>query len=285
MPYALERRDLILRALEHEGRVSVGELARHLGVSEVTVRKDLDWLEARQRLVRTHGGALATNARSSELAFEVRESLNRAAKDAIGQAAAAMVENGESICLDASTTALAVARHLKSRTELTVVTNGVRIAAELAGVQGITVLMPGGRFRWEAFSLVGAWGLPLFSRINIRRAFVGAAGFTLEEGLTDIMEEEAQLKGAMVEAAREVVAIIDYSKWSRVASATFCRIESVSRIITDEQAPAPMVESVRSRGIPVQVVGTVETGPPPTDPIARRGVQSIERRDVPRRYS
>jgi DeoR/GlpR family transcriptional regulator of sugar metabolism len=253
--YAPERRDVILQLLAQDGSVSVARLASRLNVSEVTVRKDLSWLEDRQQLVRTHGGAMAAGRRSSELAFEVRQGLNRAEKEAIGAAAASLVQDGESICLDASTTALEVARHLKDRTELTIVTNGLRIAAELAGLPGIMVLMPGGRVRWEAFSLVGSWGEALFRHINVQRAFVGAVGFTLEESLTDVTDEEAQAKRVMVGAAREVIALIDHSKWGRVAFATFCGLDSIGRIITDAGAPADMVAAVRDRGVRVDIVG------------------------------
>jgi len=252
--YAPERRDVILELLDQDGSVSVAELAGRLNVSEVTVRKDLAWLEERHHLVRTHGGAMAAGRRSSELAFEVRQALNRPEKEAIGAAAAALVHDGESICLDASTTALEVARNLTGRTELTIVTNGLRIAAELAGRPGITVLMPGGRVRWEAFSLVGSWSEPLLRNVNIQRAFVGAVGFTLDQSLTDVTEEEAQAKRAMVRAAREVVAVIDHTKWGRVAFATFCELESIGRVITDVKAPRAMVEAVRKRGVRVDVV-------------------------------
>jgi DeoR/GlpR family transcriptional regulator of sugar metabolism len=252
--YAPERRDVILQLLAQDGSVSVAKLASRLSVSEVTVRKDLAWLEDRQQLVRTHGGAMAAGRRSAELAFEVRQGLNRAEKEAIGAAAAALVHDGESICLDASTTALEVARNLKSHTELTIVTNGLRIAAELAGRPGLTVLMPGGRVRWEAFSLVGTWGEALFRHINIQRAFLGAVGFTLEESLTDVTDEEAQAKRAMVAAAREVIALIDHTKWGRVAFATFCDLRSITRVITDVNAPADMVEAVRRGGVRVDLV-------------------------------
>lgn len=251
--YAPERREHILQLLAQDGSVSVAKLASRLNVSEVTVRKDLAWLEERKQLVRTHGGAIAAGRRS-ELAFEVRQRLNRAEKEAIGAAATALVRDGESICLDASTTALEVARKLKNHTELTIVTNGLRIAAEFAGRPGITVLMPGGRVRWEAFSLVGTWGEALFRHINIQRAFVGAVGFTLEESLTDVTDEEAQVKRAMVTAAREVIALIDHTKWGRVALATFCELDSITRVITDARAPRDMVAAVRDRGIRVDVI-------------------------------
>ena len=109
------------------------------------------------------------------------------------------------------------------------VTNGIRIAEELAGQDGITILMPGGRMRWEALSVVGPWGDGFFRRINIARAFLGAAGFTIQSGLTDATEEEAQIKRAMVSGALEVTGIVDHTKWGRAMLATFCRTDRIAQ--------------------------------------------------------
>jgi len=202
-------------------------------------------------LIRTHGGALPADRNPVELAFEVRERLNREEKIRIGQAAASLVQDGDSIALDASTTAMYLARFLRDRRELTVLTNGIRVAMEFAGRPGITVLMPGGMLRWEAFSLVGTWGEDLLRRMHIHKAFVGAKGLTLEEGLTDVNPEEVRLKQAIVETAKEVIAILDHTKWGRVAFATFCPLERIRLVITDVQAPSELVEAVRRRGVEV----------------------------------
>ena len=202
--FASERQEHIARMVEEHGRVRVSDLSEWFGVSTVTIRKDLLALEGDGRLIRAHGGAIAREGRRPESSFDVRERLNRAAKDQIGRAAAEMVSDGESIAFDASTTALAVARHLKSRggwINLTVITNGLRIAGELAGYPGITVVMPGGFVRWEALSVVGQIGNGLFEQVNVQKAFLGAAGFTLESGLSDATEEEAQIKRLMAGAA------------------------------------------------------------------------------------
>ncbi len=251
MRYPYERRQAILRILEAEGRVSVADLSRRFALSEVTIRKDLAWLEAQGLLIRTHGGALPADRNPVELAFEVRERLNREEKIRIGQAAASLVQDGDSIALDASTTAMYLARFLRDRRELTVLTNGIRVAMEFAGRPGITVLMPGGMLRWEAFSLVGTWGEDLLRRMHIHKAFVGAKGLTLEEGLTDVNPEEVRLKQAIVETAKEVIAILDHTKWGRVAFATFCPLERIRLVITDVQAPSELVEAVRRRGVEV----------------------------------
>ena len=264
--FARERREHIARIVEEHGRARVSDLVTRFGVSAVTIRKDLIGLEAEHRLVRTHGGALAIEKARSELSFDIRERLQSDEKWRIGAAGAALVHEGESIVMDASTTALSVARHLKARgswSQLTVITNGLRIASELAGHPGVTVLMLGGRVRWEALSVVGQLGDGLFSRINVQKAFLGAAGFTIESGLADATDEEAQIKRSMVAAAREVIAIVDHTKWERAAFATFCPTDKIGVVLTDALAPPAMVQALNARGVEVRLVG-----PDPTETTA-----------------
>ena len=252
--FARERQQDIARLIERDGRARVTDLAIRFGVSAVTIRKDLLVLEADRKVVRTHGGAIVPQAHRPEPAFDVRERLQRDEKSRIGEAAAALVSDGQSIVLDASTSASYIARHLRERDSwhfLTVVTNSIRIALDLAGHPGITVLMLGGRVRGEALSVVGPLGDGVFRRVNVQTAFLGAAGFTFENGLTDAMEEEAQIKRSMVSAAREVIAVVDHTKWGRTASATFCRTDGLTGVITDDQAPVEMVDRLIAMGIPV----------------------------------
>ena len=157
-----------------------------------------------------------------------------------------------------------MARHLKARggwVHLTVITNGLRIASELAGHRGITVALPGGFVRWEAMSVVGPLGGGLLEKVNIQKAFMGAAGFTLETGLSDATDEEAQIKRLIVAAASEVVALVDHTKWGRTAFATFCPTDRLTTVVTDEQAPADLAEALRQRRILVNVAPGLEKTP------------------------
>jgi DeoR/GlpR family transcriptional regulator of sugar metabolism len=263
--FARERQQQIYRLIEEHGRVLVTELADRFAVSEQTIRKDLVVLEAEGRAVRTHGGAIAVDRGRPELGFDIRRRLESDAKARIGSAAAAIVEDGETIAFDASTTALEVAKQLRQRggwRSLTVITNGLRIAEELAGQDGVTILVPGGTMRWEALSVVGPWGDGFFRRINIARAFLGAAGFTIQAGLTDATEEEAQIKRAMVASSMEVTAIVDHTKWGRAALATFCRTDRLARVVTDGPARGDMADALASAGIVLVEAGPVEPAHP-----------------------
>lgn len=252
-----ERRQQIAQKLEQQQRITVSELVQQFAVSEVTVRKDLAWLETQHIAVRTHGGAILASAKThpSEMGLEVRELLQINEKERIGEAAARYVQNGETIALDASTTAMAMAPFLSTKYELTVMTNGLQTAMALNSLSNnISVLIPGGMLRQKSFSLVGTWGKSILQNIHISKAFVGARGLTINEGLTDVNGDEVELKREIVAAAKEVIAVIDSSKWDQVAFATFCPLEKLKLIITDTQAPKHMVHQIRQRGIEILLV-------------------------------
>lgn len=250
-----ERLDRILALLHERGRVSVAELSEGFNVSAVTIRHDLTKLEQRGHLVRTHGGAMAKPSAGTDLpAFALRKELHLAEKQRIGQAAAGLVGDGESIALDASTTAWQIARHLKERKELTVVTNGLFIALEFVESPGVTVVMPGGSLRTASASLVGDQGGCILERYHVQKGFFGAGGFTLEEGLTDTDQYEVELKRRMVERAKDVIAVVDSSKWGQVTFAPLVPVDRLQRVITDGGAPPSMVAALRQRGIAVTQV-------------------------------
>ncbi|MCL7454260.1 MAG: DeoR/GlpR family DNA-binding transcription regulator [Anaerolineae bacterium] len=253
--FPAERLDQIAGLLQQNGRVSVAGLQERYGVSAVTIRNDLATLERQGLLVRTHGGAVTRPSVGMEpLAFALRKELHLAQKERIGRSAAALVRDGDSIALDASTTAWQVARHLKDRRELTVVTNGLFIALEFVDSPGVTVVMPGGQLRAASASLVGSEGASILDRYHVQRGFFGGGGFTLEEGLTDTNQYEVELKQRMLARSKEVIAIVDSSKWGEVTFAPLASVGQLDRVITDEDAPTGMVAALRDQGIDVIVV-------------------------------
>jgi DeoR/GlpR family transcriptional regulator of sugar metabolism len=246
-----ERREQIVTLLEREGRVSVAALSERFGLSQATIRSDLDALATQGLLVRTHGGAIGSDRSDLELSFEVRRRLYSSQKQRIGDAAAAMVEDGEAIALDASTTALALADQIKGRRELTVITNGLVIAMALLEAPGVTVLMPGGFMRRDSASLTGLVGSEFLKQFNFQKGFFGAKGLTLEDGLTDVNSDEVVVKRDWVVYARRVIAIVDSSKWGRVGFASFASIDQIDCVISDEGAPPDMVATLRKAGVEV----------------------------------
>ncbi len=249
-----ERLDRIVTLLQEQGRVSVSELSRRFAVSAVTIRNDLTTLEKQGLLIRTHGGAMLKPISGAELAFDFRRGLYPVEKERIGRAAAAMVLDGEAIALDASTTAWHVARHLKDRRELTVVTNGLFIALEFLDSPGVMVVMPGGSLRAASASLTGELGADILDRYNVQKGFFGARGFTLGEGLTDVNQYEVALKRRMVDRCKQVFAVVDSSKWGQVAFATFAKLDEIECVIVDQSAPEEMLSVLRERQIKVMLV-------------------------------
>ena len=252
--YPAERRQEIVKQINDCGRASVADLAAQFRVSEVTIRADLQALVARNLIVRTHGGAVPTGRGLHELSLADRTQQQVSEKDRIGAAGADMVSNGEAIVLDSSSTALAIVKHLKQHRDLTILTNSLVIAHEMLDAPGVTVVMPGGTVRREMASLTGGNGLESLRRFNIQKGFFGATGISVPEGLTDVNVGEAEVKRPLVAMCREVIAVLDATKWGRVGLASFAALECVHRIITDVKAPADLVEQVRALGIQVKLV-------------------------------
>ncbi len=256
----------VLRMLETRDSVHVTELADAFSVSEVTVRSDLSEL-ARQGLVaRVRGGVRPLQRGQSELAFDLRLRLEAERKQAIARAAAAMVDEGEAVALDSSTTAYYLALELRAKRELVVVTNGLLIAAALADAPGITVLVTGGMLRLSAMSLVGDLGADVLRTTRINKGFMGARGLSLERGLMDLNPEEVRIKHDMADACERVIGIFDGTKWHRSALLSFVPAEQVHSIVTDTSAPAEEVEAWRAQGVEVVAVEAVSRERSPVRP-------------------
>jgi DeoR/GlpR family transcriptional regulator of sugar metabolism len=249
-----ERRHDILDSVLRTGRASVAELSQAFGVSEVTIRTDLQMLAEQGLLVRTHGGAIPANRLSPELSLALRRQQQTLAKDTIGEAGAALIEDGDAVWLDTSSTALAIARHLTHRRHVTVITNSIAIIQELADTPNLDVVVPGGRLRRETASLIGVDGLDFVRRFNIQKGFFGAHGLTVDEGLTDVSVDEADVKRVLVSLCRQVVAVLDATKWGRVGLASFAPLDQIDTIITDQSAPPGLVAQVKAAGVDVRLV-------------------------------
>ena len=248
--YPTERQQKIISLLDQTGRISVAELSQMFGVSEVTIRLDLQTLAEQDLLVRTHGGAVLL-PRTPELSLNLRRRQQVAAKERIGVEAAKLVSIGDAIFLDASSTALAIANQLYSFRDLTVLTHSLAVAQTLLDIPGVTVVVLGGVLQRDTVSLMGAEGLGLLRKYNIATGFFGAHGLSFPEGLTDVSAGEADIKREVVGACRKVIAVIDATKWGRVGPASFARPQDLHSIITDQQAPADLVRQARDSGIQV----------------------------------
>lgn len=249
-----ERRRAILESVNRDGRVLVGELALHFNTSEVTIRKDLEILHSNGLLHRTHGGALPSREMAlSDPTLREKERLHRKEKHRIAEAAAAMTHEGQVVILDSGTTTTAIARALRRFHNLTVITNSVNIAAELAGTD-VEVILTGGTLRKNSFSLVGPIAEDTLRRLNADILFLGVDGLDVRYGLSTPNLLEAKVNRVMVDVSKTVVAVCDASKFGRRSLSLIVPPTSVHRVITDRGAHKADVQKLQKSGIEVTLV-------------------------------
>jgi len=256
-PLAEVRQDRMAGIILDEGFARVTDLAGRFGVSAVTVRADLSALEARARVRRVRGGAVPLGER--ERPFESSQWEAPVQKSSIGVRAAAMIADGDTVILDVGTTTSAIARALVLRTDLrdvTVVTNGLNIALELEpAAPRISVVVTGGTLRPLQHSLVNPLGTVLLERLRASVAFVGCNGVDPAVGVTNVNLPEAEVKRAMLLAARRRVIVADGSKVGEVELAKVCDIEEVHLIITDPSADPGVLTEIAAAGCQVELAG------------------------------
>ncbi len=253
------RQQQILGLVTERGDARVSELKDLFGVSEVTVRADLAALASRGLVVRTHGGAAVPDRgmKSLELTFAARDVANVELKQRIGACAAELIESGHSVVLDASTTALQIARVLsadRSLHDVTVITNGVHTALELLDTPGISTILTGGQLRATAVSLTGGLAGDLLGKVHGSLGFFGARGLTVSQGLTDVNLQEVEMKAAMAAVCERVVAVVDHTKLGQVSLATFVPLGALSLVITDLDADRSIVADLEHAGVEVRLV-------------------------------
>jgi DeoR family transcriptional regulator of aga operon len=252
-----QRRAQIAGKIREKGAMRVAELAELFKVSEVTIRNDLANLERGGNLVRDHGGAVAvlpSVSVTSLTKLEKRVSLNQEAKSRIGQAAAKLVSAGDTIIIDAGTTAVEMVPHLSGITPLTVVTNALNVALEVAAKTDAQLILLGGTFSRQSMGTVGGIVQESLERLVVHKAFLGTQAFDLEHGLTDSTMEIAQVKRAMVRASRECILLSDASKWAHAGVCKVAPLPAMHKIICDEGLAAGTAESIRQAGINLQLV-------------------------------
>lgn len=249
-----ERRQHILSLVHRDGRVLVSELSESLGISPITIRKDLDHLETQGLVQRTHGGALSPqNSTMLDPSLKEKEHHQIREKERIAAAAAKMVTNDQCILLDSGSTVTMVARALREFSNLTIVTNAVNIATELSD-SNFEIILTGGTLRKNSFSLVGPMAEDMLAQIRADILFLAVDGFDPKIGIMTPNVLESRVNRAMVKASRKVVAVCDSTKFSRSSMALIVPPTAVHTVITDDQISETNAEALRSAGIELIVV-------------------------------
>jgi DeoR family fructose operon transcriptional repressor len=241
----------LLRERE-SGIVSVTELSDLLGVSSMTIRRDLDWLEEIGMLRRVHGGAVAIHSKAAdEKSFAERHREFSQEKQAIGWAAAQLINDGEKVILDAGTTTQQIARNLTGKQDLTVITNALPVADELSHCPQVSTIVLGGILKRRELCTVGPLVTQELARLSVDKLFLSITGFTVEKGATDPDLREAEVKQAMIRAARQVIMVGDSSKWGVVSLMQVVPLRAIHRLVTDDGIPPEGIEALEAAGVAV----------------------------------
>lgn len=245
---AEERRTQILQILRKAGRVKVNELASQFNTSAVTIRNDLNELAQRGLVQRSHGGAMLPDAIMRESPLQERLKAHAEEKRRIGAIAATMIHDNETIILDSGTTTLEIARQIKKKKGLHIITNGINIAAELLDARDSEVFIVGGTVRGESASTNGRFAEEMFDQFSADKLFLSGAGCDLEFGVSGANLEETMVNRAMLRIAREIILVVDASKFSRRSMSRIAPFSEIDTVISDKSLSEDIQAKLRSSG-------------------------------------
>jgi len=240
--------------VDRERSVRVAELARLFSVTDETIRRDLERLETEGKLVRSHGGAISSHIGSREAPFDERDVSHSPEKAAIAREALTLIEEGDTVLIDASTTALHLARILPNQT-LTVLTNSISVCSELAGRTRLRVICTGGALSAASLSFTGPRAEQMLSDYHVNRLFFSCTGVDFEHGLSDVNESQAVLKQIMLSIADHSYLLVDKSKFGVRAFKRFGSLEDVKNVITNADVDTCVVEELHSHNLNVRLAG------------------------------
>lgn len=246
---AVERRNLILEKLQDEKKVVVSELSTLFGVSEETIRRDLDKLDKEGLATKSYGGAILNENTSIDMPFNIRKKRNMRGKQKIARLVEGLISEGEHIVVDPSTTAVAIVKALKSRRRLTVITNSIEVMVELSDVSGWDIISTGGTLRENYLALVGPMAMEGISSFNADKVILSCKGIDLERGITDANEMFSQVKQAMLKCAKKRILAVDYTKFNNIAFSHICGLEDIDMVVTDVKPSAEWMAYFAEKGI------------------------------------
>ncbi len=250
----LERHTKILELIDQRGKVQVGELSKLFKISEVTIRNDLKDLHKRGLVRRAHGGAVRIETVNVDATLQVKAALRADEKQRIGAAAAELIKDGDSVILDSGTTTHHIARQIKDRKNLTVITNGINIAMELLGAKDVRLVLLGGMLRQNSYSAVGHFAEDMLRQLSADKLFLAVDALDLDFGLSTPNPEESKVNQLMVQIAAEKILVADSSKFGKRSLSRIVPLTSIDKIITDSSITPSFESSLRDRGLDVVIV-------------------------------
>ena len=246
---AAERRNLILEKVHENKKVIVSELSKKFDVSEETIRRDLDKLEEDGHVIKSYGGAILNEKGSIDLPFNIRWKANPQGKQKIAECISQEIEDGDHIILDASTTAVFIAKNSKQKRHLTVITNSIEILLELSDVSGWDIIATGGLLKAGSMSLLGKRAADGISSYHVDKVFFSCKGIDMEQGVTDGNDETAGIKQNMIAAADRVYLAVDSTKFGKTALSKICSLSKVDVIVTDKRPADDWIKRFEEMGV------------------------------------
>lgn len=246
---AAERRKLIMEQLQEDKRVLVSELSREYDVSEETIRRDLEHLSLEGNVTKTYGGAVLDEHLGIELPFNLRQKENAEGKQRIAELVSKEINDGEHIFLDASTTAIFIAKNIKQKHDLTVITNSVENVLELADAAGVKVICTGGVLKPDSMSYSGNKTLEAIDSYYGDKVFLSCKGLSLYKGATDGNEDVAGVKLNMIRSALVTYLVVDSSKFNKTGFARICDLKDIDVVVTDKEPPEEWIRAFKENNI------------------------------------
>ncbi len=241
-----ERKIEILNKIDIEGSVRVDELAKIYKVTEATIRRDLQFLEEKGFIKRTHGGAVINDESMNELTFFQKQGKNSKNKEIIGSYAASFINDGETIAIDASTTTLQIIKHIKNK-QINILTNSVDVIEELIGNPNIQVISTGGIVRNKTRAMVGPIADAAIKNFIVDKAFMGANAIDIQHGIASTHIIESETKKSMISIAKEVIFLCESEKFEKIKFSKICDLEDVDCIITDNDITEDIIEKYKEK--------------------------------------
>lgn len=249
-----KRHKYILEQLKQHGYVRVQDLSEKLNASEVTIRKDLKYLESKKLLTRNHGSASNLTSIISDKHIDIKEKLQAEEKIRIGEAANKLLEPNDKIIIASGTTLLAFANAIDIQENITVITSSVKVSLSLCYKPNIEIVQLGGTIRKNSVSVIGHYAEGMLDSLSCNKLFIGVDGIDLENGLSTSDMSEAHINKRMIEAAQKIIVLTDSSKFGRRGFCKICDFDKIHQIITDSNAPHHAIEMIRDKGIEVTLV-------------------------------
>jgi DeoR/GlpR family transcriptional regulator of sugar metabolism len=248
------RHSKIKEIIYNEKFVEVPRLAKLLDVAEITIRRDLDELAKTGVIKRTHGGAIITEENVVELPYTIKKDAQKDEKERIGIKAIEFISENDTIILDSGTTTLQIAKNLKNKKGLTVMTNGIEILEGLNGKDEYTIISTGGILRHKSMSLIGPIAERAVREFRANTLFLGIYAIDIETGITSSSHFEASIEKTMMESSKEIIGVVDHSKFGKTDSYLVCPVSSMHKIITDAKTPEKYINNLKEKGVEVILV-------------------------------